>query len=346
MDPQLFFTASVVSIIASVALWMLVRRNTPTVKAIAGLVGLAAFSGLLVNAGLSMVDEASRPETFFYLFSLIAVACGVKMITHTKPVYSALYFVMVVLSSASLFLLLKAEFMAFALIIVYAGAILITYMFVLMLAQQASDPQMQQDQAEYDVNPREPAAACIVGFVMLTLLSGMIYDGADDLPIPLSSREAQVAAWQRYDRMLGADPEIAFVERITPEGMEDWHGVLDDEGDLVRFDGDEAYVLLARGDESERIVLDDSHAPSNVEMVGFDLIAKFPVSLELAGVILLMALYGAVLLARRQIELSEDEVREAAGMAPMSFDALDSEGHVGPEVTDGGGGSGGGGSTT
>ncbi|MCH8152621.1 MAG: hypothetical protein IH830_09650 [Planctomycetes bacterium] len=53
--------------------------------------------------------------------------------------------------------------------------------------------------------------------------------------------------------------------------------------------------------------------PQNIEQVGLALIAKFPVSLELAGVILLMAMFGAVVLAQRQIELSEQEKRAAAG---------------------------------
>ena len=91
-----------------------------------------------------------------------AIAAAVRMITHPRPVYAALYFVIVVLSSAALFLLLEAEFMAFALIIVYAGAILITYLFVLMLAHQAPQPGAEFGQPEYDRVPREPAAAATV----------------------------------------------------------------------------------------------------------------------------------------------------------------------------------------
>src|SRR4030095_6722893 len=88
-------------------------------------------------AGGRRAPGPERPEFFFAVFSLIAIASAGRMITHNRPVYSALYFIMVVLSSAALFLMLQAEFMAFALVIVYAGAILITYMFVIMLAQQA-----------------------------------------------------------------------------------------------------------------------------------------------------------------------------------------------------------------
>ena len=57
--------------------------------------------------------------------------------------------------------------------------------------------------------------------------------------------------------------------------------------------------------------------PSNPEMVGMALVADFPVSLELAGIILLMAMFGAVVLARRQIELGDEEKREAAGLPPL-----------------------------
>ncbi len=53
--------------------------------------------------------------------------------------------------------------------------------------------------------------------------------------------------------------------------------------------------------------------------MGLALVADFPVSLELAGVILLLAMFGAVVFARRQIELSEDEIREAAGLPRLAF---------------------------
>ena len=60
--------------------------------------------------------------------------------------------------------------------------------------------------------------------------------------------------------------------------------------------------------------------PSNTQEVGWELVAGFPVGLELAGVILLMAMFGAVVLARRQIELGEDERRIAGGLEPITPD--------------------------
>ena len=65
---------------------------------------------------------------------------AIRVVTHPKPVYSALYFVLTVFASAGLFVLLWAEFMAAALVLIYAGAILVTYVFVIMLAAEAPPP--------------------------------------------------------------------------------------------------------------------------------------------------------------------------------------------------------------
>ena len=55
----------------------------------------------------------------------------------------------------------------------------------------------------------------------------------------------------------------------------------------------------------------------NTQFVGWDLVGRFPASLELAGVILLLAMFGAVILARRQIEHGEDDLRASVGMSRL-----------------------------
>ena len=67
------------------------------------------------------------------MFALMAVASAVQMISQRRPVYSALFFVLVVMSVCGILVMLEAFFMAFALVIVYAGAILITYKYLLTL---------------------------------------------------------------------------------------------------------------------------------------------------------------------------------------------------------------------
>ncbi len=164
MDPSLLYTSSVVSIVGAVSLWMILGSGRTSIKAVGAVIGLGVFGWFVSNAGLAIIGENVTPDAFFLIFSLITIASAVRVISHPIPVYSALYFVMTVLSSAAMILLLEAEFIAFALIIVYAGAILITYMFVLMLAQQSSDPDAPSGRAEYDINPHEPVFASMVGF--------------------------------------------------------------------------------------------------------------------------------------------------------------------------------------
>ena len=69
----------------------------------------------------------------FLLFATIAVACGVSLVVQTQPITSALSLVGVMGSLAVLYLLLGAEFIAAAQVIVYAGAIMVLFVFVIML---------------------------------------------------------------------------------------------------------------------------------------------------------------------------------------------------------------------
>ena len=57
--------------------------------------------------------------------------------------------------------------------------------------------------------------------------------------------------------------------------------------------------------------LTDDMLPQNTQQVGWSLVNDYPVSLELAGVILLMAMFGAAVLARRSIELTDLEKQAA-----------------------------------
>src|SRR4051794_8196282 len=74
--------------------------------------------------------------------------------------------------------------MAFALIIVYAGAILITYLFVIMLATRAPEEGEIEVLTQYDTQAREPIAASVVGFLLLAVLTTMLFRGTGELPVP------------------------------------------------------------------------------------------------------------------------------------------------------------------
>jgi NADH-quinone oxidoreductase subunit J len=70
---------------------------------------------------------------FFSLFALIALICAVNVVLQKHPISSALSLVGVMASLAVLYLLLGAEFVAMAQVIVYAGAVMVLFIFVIML---------------------------------------------------------------------------------------------------------------------------------------------------------------------------------------------------------------------
>jgi NADH-quinone oxidoreductase subunit J len=69
----------------------------------------------------------------FYLFSAVAVAAGVMVISARNPVHSVLFLILAFFNGAGLFVLLGAEFLAMILVIVYVGAVAVLFLFVVMM---------------------------------------------------------------------------------------------------------------------------------------------------------------------------------------------------------------------
>jgi NADH-quinone oxidoreductase subunit J len=72
-------------------------------------------------------------DVIFWVFSGVAVLGGVMCITRRNPVHSALWLVVTLFAMAGLFVLLDAQFLAVLQVIVYAGAIMVLFLFVIML---------------------------------------------------------------------------------------------------------------------------------------------------------------------------------------------------------------------
>src|SRR5437016_680621 len=73
------------------------------------------------------------PALFFYLFAGICVASAFLVIASKNPVHSVLYLILAFANAAGLFILLGAEFLAMILVIVYVGAVLVLFLFVVMM---------------------------------------------------------------------------------------------------------------------------------------------------------------------------------------------------------------------
>src|ERR1043165_5497226 len=75
----------------------------------------------------------------FLVFAIIAVVCAINVVVQSHPISSALSLVGVMASLAVLYLLLGAEFIAAAQVIVYAGAIMVLFVFVIMLLNAGAE---------------------------------------------------------------------------------------------------------------------------------------------------------------------------------------------------------------
>ncbi|HEU4357020.1 MAG TPA: NADH-quinone oxidoreductase subunit J, partial [Xanthobacteraceae bacterium] len=73
------------------------------------------------------------PALFFYLFAGVCISAAVMVIAARNPVHSVLFLILAFVNAAALFILLGAEFLAMILIIVYVGAVLVLFLFVVMM---------------------------------------------------------------------------------------------------------------------------------------------------------------------------------------------------------------------
>jgi NADH-quinone oxidoreductase subunit J len=72
-------------------------------------------------------------SAIFYFFAAILVFAGLRVITARNPVHSALFLVLAFFTAAGLWMLLEAEFLAITLVLVYVGAVMVLFLFVVMM---------------------------------------------------------------------------------------------------------------------------------------------------------------------------------------------------------------------
>ncbi len=73
------------------------------------------------------------PDLVFYALSAILLVAGLRVITARNPVHAALYLVLAFFTAAGIWTLLEAEFLAIALVLVYVGAVMVLFLFVVMM---------------------------------------------------------------------------------------------------------------------------------------------------------------------------------------------------------------------
>src|SRR5579859_2977861 len=84
----------------------------------------------------NLLGGSAVPDVLFYVFAALTLLCGVLVIANPfsrNPVTSAMFLVLTIISMAGLFVLLHAFFLAAVQVLVYAGAVMVLFLFVIML---------------------------------------------------------------------------------------------------------------------------------------------------------------------------------------------------------------------
>jgi NADH-quinone oxidoreductase subunit J len=138
----------------------------------------------------------------FLLFAAIAVVCGINLVVQRHPIHSALSLVGVMGALAVLYLLLGAEFIAAVQIVVYAGAIMVLFVFVIMLLNAGGEaPSVGRSQM-----------VRWLGIPLFTVFLGLISY--------IVQRAAPPGAGVSFGRFTGGSPRevgrILFTEYLLP----------------------------------------------------------------------------------------------------------------------------------
>jgi NADH-quinone oxidoreductase subunit J len=105
----------------------------------------------------------------FFIFGLLAVAGALNLLFQRHPINSALSLIVVMMSLAVLYWSLGAEFLAAAQIIVYAGAVMVLFVFVVMLLNAGEEERTKGSKIAYIAGiPGAGAIFCLLSFVFLS----------------------------------------------------------------------------------------------------------------------------------------------------------------------------------
>jgi NADH-quinone oxidoreductase subunit J len=221
-------------LLGAAGMWLMLPRRHSVGRGV-GMVLAAVALGL----GFSRLPGLGSwlAESMFLILAAVTLGAAVAAVSFRNPVYCAVWFGLSLLGVAGLFLFADAQFLAAATVVVYAGAILVTFLFVLMLAQP-------EGRAAYDRVSWEPLLSAAAGMLLVGVLSAAIGGAAS--PARLAGGERAAAGW---------------LSAPSPES-------------------------LARG------VLD----PRHVAGLGVALFGRHLMAMEIAGVLLLVALVGAAVI--------------------------------------------------
>ncbi len=137
---------------------------------------------------------------FFYFLSAVTVTSGVMVITRRNPVHSALALILALLGQAGLYLMLYAPFVAGVQIILYAGGIMVLFLFVIMLVNIERSQKEEQFNKQWIVGIAAALALGVLFVVVYTKGKGLFPTTLAQLPETDNTQSEESAVLRVSDK--------------------------------------------------------------------------------------------------------------------------------------------------
>ena len=233
----------------------------------------------------------------FGLIAVVMIVAAFRVVTTSNIVHAALWLVAVLSGVAALYILLIAEFTAMVQVLVYIGAIVVLFLFGIMLTRAPVDGGLQIDR-------RQAIMGGTVAVALFALLGFVLWDSFDDVEIDLDTAAAASADLISVvpagsDAAQAAEDSYtkAVIEPDDVElGVARVRALVDEVDGEVDVEAVSVDVMRIQLDPDAVAVID----PSNTKSVSDSVFSDYIVPFEAISVLLLAALIGAIVLARKE----------------------------------------------
>ena len=140
-------------------------------------------------------------QFIFYIFATVTIVSAIAVVTVRNPVYAALFLILTFFTSAATWILLEAEFLGIVLVLVYVGAVMVLFLFVIMMLDINIDP-LREGFIRY--LPMGILVAIVVAAEIVIVLGSDTFNMAIPDPVPLSDSNTKA---------LG---EVLYTEYVYP----------------------------------------------------------------------------------------------------------------------------------
>jgi NADH-quinone oxidoreductase subunit J len=146
----------------------------------------------------------------FYLFSVVLLFAAFRVITARNPVYAALFLVLTFFQAAGIWILLKAEFLAISLVLVYVGAVMVLFLFVVMMLDVNVDALRQGFWKHF---PLAATIGALIALEMAAVLMGGFRPAEEPRVAPGMAQAAAAGVQYSNTKELG---KLLYTEYLYP----------------------------------------------------------------------------------------------------------------------------------